>query len=204
LLAIDGQGRICGCVRSRHHQKLATYRDLGIRNSALARSQEWGQKLRSAIESELEVARFREFGYAEVGGWAIAEERRGTMEALKVALATYSLAQILGGSIGLTTATVRHGSSSILRRLGGSPIEWDGAMLPPYYDPQYRCVMEILRFDSSAPEGKYLPWIGRIAAQLLTVPVVCANDDANWTAEARRMPVALLSGACPVQNHVAA
>ena len=63
--------------------------------------------------------------------------------------------------------------------------------------------MEILRFDSSAPEGKYRPWIRRITAQLLGVPVVCANAAADWTAESgasRRY----LSASCPAQNHVAA
>ena len=204
LLALDRHGRVCGCVRYRHYENSASYRDLSVRNSALARSPEWGQKLRAAIESEMEVARFRDFGYAEVGGWAIAEERRGTLEALKVALATYSLAEILGGTIGLTTATVRHGSSSILRRMGGSSIQWDGALLPPYYDPQYKCVMEILRFDSSAPEGKYRPWITRIAAQLIGVPVICADRGGDWKAAADRMPVAMLSAARPAQNHVVA
>jgi hypothetical protein len=41
-----------------------------------------------------------------------------------------ALAQIQGGPLGITTATERNGSASILRRLGGRPLEWDGAAQP--------------------------------------------------------------------------
>ena len=118
----------------------------------------------------------------EVVGWALSKERRCTGEALRTALATYSLAEILGGCIGLATATVRHRSASILRRIGGRSLEFGGEMLPPYYDPQYKCEMEIVRFKSDAPNHKYRRWIDQISASLLDVPVLSLHSCGTFAA----------------------
>jgi len=120
----------------------------------------------------LAIARRRKVSFVEVGGWALAKERRCTGEALRTALAMYALAKILGDCVGMATATVRNRSASILRRIGGENIEHGGEPLPPYYDPQYKCQMEILRFTSSTPNPKYWRWIDQIAADLLEVPVL--------------------------------
>lgn len=175
LLSVGVSGTVCGCARLRTHASTATFGDLWIRSAALASFHESRQKVRAAVESEMETARRRAVGYAEVGGWAIAKERRCTMEAVRIALATFSLAQILGGCLGITTATVRHCSSSILRRMGGSPLQHDGVALAPYYDPQFKCEMEMLRFDSSRPNPRYQAWVERMRVNLLSAPVVCGN-----------------------------
>jgi hypothetical protein len=94
------------------------------------------------------------------------------MEALRIALGAYSLSRSLGGCVGITAATRRHHSSSILRRIGGRPLTADGVELPPYYDPQYACGMEMLRFDSSFPNPRYEGWIEEIRAHLHTATVV--------------------------------
>src|SRR5262249_12684176 len=80
---------------------------------------------------------------------------RWSSEGLVLALAGYSLGRLLGGALGITTATVRHCSSTILRRLGGSHLEWNGRPIPSYYDARYKCEMELLRFDSRQPNAKY-------------------------------------------------
>jgi hypothetical protein len=90
-------------------------------------------------------------------------------------LATYALAQKLGGCVGITTATVRNCSSRILRKIGGRPLEVAEQTLPAYYDPQYRCDMELLRFESSAPNPKYQARMARLADYLPELPVVCAR-----------------------------
>src|SRR5262249_46160257 len=141
LLAMDNAGAVCGCVRYRAHESTTCFQELGVRHSALAHNPTLGVRLRDAVEAELREARRREVSYVEVGGWAIAPEFRCTSESVRTALATYSLAQVLGGSIGITTATVRHCSSSILRRIGGRPLEDASGEIPPYYDPQYGCEM---------------------------------------------------------------
>lgn len=176
LLALDQTGAVTGCARYRAHRNSAGFRDLWVRNSALAQSPIWGRQFLSAVESQIHQARRRNISYAEVGGWATAPERRYTTDALRVALATYSLAQLLGGCIGITTATVKHCSSAILRRIGGRSLESPAGTLPSYYDPAYKCEMEVLGFDSASPTPKYLPIIGELRSGLRTVPVVAPRS----------------------------
>jgi len=178
LLTLDDKGSVSGCVRYHAHQSTVSFHELGLRKCALAECRSWGLKLRAAVESDLAAARRQSISYVEVGGWALAKERRCTGEALRTALATYGLAQILGGCVGIATATVRNRSSSILRRIGGGALEVDGEQLPGYYDPQYKCQMEIVRFTSSSPNPKYWRWIDQIAATLLNVPVLSLTHPA--------------------------
>jgi hypothetical protein len=146
---------------------------------------EWAAGFLSSINSELEAARRFNFSYVEIGGWALAPELRGTVEALHTVLSTYALAQLQGGALGITTATERNGSASILRRLGGRPLEWDGAALPPYYDHTYRCGMEVLRFDSRNPSARYAPMVDALRSQIATLPVFCPGETAGSDKSAR-------------------
>jgi hypothetical protein len=103
-------------------------------------------------------------------------------------LAVYGLAHNLGGGIGVTNATRRHHSSYILRRIGGGSLIADGVELPAYYEPQFNCEMEILRFDSARPNPRYQAWIDDIRAHLLTTPVIrsrycLADEKERWTQE---------------------
>jgi hypothetical protein len=173
LLTLDANGAVCGCVRYLNHSNTSDFGELWLRNSALAKSPDGGLALRRAVENELRLARLRQVSYVEVGGWAISSEYRCTTEALRIALATYALAGLLGGCVGITTATVRHSSSSILRRIGGTPLESAGQQLRPYYDPQYRCEMEVLRFDSDRPAPKYQSWVDDLRSEIRDIPVVC-------------------------------
>jgi len=173
LLTLDQAGRVSASVRYHEHENSVPFQNLGLRHSALAQSTEWGPRLRAAIEAEMTSARVQGFAYVEVGGWAVADERRCTTEALRTALATYGLAQLLGGCLGVTTATVRNRSSSILRRIGGRPLEAGGSEIPRYYDARYGCEMEILRFASYSMNPRYQGWIDQIRNSLLTVPVLC-------------------------------
>jgi hypothetical protein len=87
-------------------------------------------------------------------------------------LAGYSLARLFGDALGTTTATVRHCSSAILRRLGATSLAFEGAIVPPYYDPVYRCDMELLRFDSRRANDKYVALIEQLRAKLADVLVL--------------------------------
>jgi len=172
LLTLNDRGMVTGCVRYQEHRNTVSFQELGLRSCALAACNIWGNKLQAAVESDLAEARQQAISYVEVGGWALAKERRCTGEALRTALATYGLARLLGGCVGIATATVRNRSSSILRRIGGAALEVEGEPLPGYYDPQYKCQMEIVRFTSSSPNPKYRRWIDQISTALLSVPVL--------------------------------
>ena len=192
VLAVDENGDVQGCARYRHLTGYVGFDDLGVRDSWLARCAQWGLSLRAAVESEIVLARQRGMAFAEAGGWAVAPQKRNTTEALRIAMATYGLARILGGCVGITTATQRHRSSSILRRIGGCSLECGGTKLPSYYDPQYRCQMEILRFDSSLPDASCRSWVEQLSERLTEVPVLVAREPAesHFAPAMRPMPAA--------------
>jgi hypothetical protein len=172
LLMLNRDQRVSSCVWYMEHQNDAQFEDLRVRSCPLSRAEGWSRTLWQAIESELSRARQLRLRYAEVGGWAVAKTSRCTSEGLLLALAAYSLGRTLGGALGLTTATVRHASSTILKRLGGGHLEADGTVVPPYYDPKYRCDMELLRFDSRNPNPKYVGLIERLHQKLADVRVL--------------------------------
>src|SRR5262249_46368816 len=149
--------------------------DLAISQCALARSREFGPAVREAIQRELAYARQRGFYYVELGGWAISEEMRCSAEALRMLLTVFALAQSMGGALGLSNATTRHHSSSILRRVGGRPLVARGAVIPAYLDSHYNCEMELLTFDSTSPNAHYGRWISECRAALPELPVI--SDD---------------------------
>jgi hypothetical protein len=166
LLLLDKDDRVAGCMRYRQYPRATGFSEIGVSRSALAQCPEWGGRLKAAVESELALSRRMDLPYIEAGGWALIEQIRGTAEALRMALATYCLAQSLGGAVGISTVTRRYCSSSILRRIGGRPLEHKSVELPTYYDPQYKCEMEVLRFYSWAPNPRYRIWIHQIKTQL--------------------------------------
>src|SRR5471032_1801493 len=176
VLSIDSSGRICACLRYLEERNANGFDDLWVRHAALSQCPVFGQRFRGAVETEMERARQMQIGFGEVGGWAVAESHRGTLEPLRIILATYGLLQLRGGCAGIATATFRHSSATILRRIGLNSLSWDGADLPPYYDPKYRCDMEVLHFDSRFPNEKYRDSVSELSHALATSPVICSDN----------------------------
>jgi hypothetical protein len=204
VLAFQG-GRMIGCARYLEHCNTIGFENLGVRRSSLGSCQEWRGRLKAAVDKELALARQQDLKYAEVGGWAIAEEHRGSREALRIALATYGLAQMLGGCLGITTATARHGSSAILRRIGGAPLEAEGECLPVYFDPQYGCDMEILRFDSRQPAERYRAWVEELRGCLSTAPIIARSAMAgSLRAQLGQLNAVVSSGYRPIFDYLPA
>lgn len=178
ILLLDDAGRVSGCLRYLEENKASRFDQLWIRQSALTNCPIWGEKFRRAVQLEMERAARKQMSFGEVGGWAVAQERRGTVDPLRMVLVTCGLFRLLGGCVGLATATVRHGSASILRRIGLTPLTVNGLSLPPYYDPHYQCQMEALRFDSDFPNLKYAKAIEELSDMMELMPVVCCEDRA--------------------------
>jgi hypothetical protein len=170
LLWRDAAGSVTSCAWYMEHEEAYSINDLRVRHCPLAQG-EWEGPLRTAVESELARARREGLRYAEVGGWAVSKARRCTSEGLILALAAYGLCRNLGGALGITTANVKHSSSSILRRLGGNYLEFAGAPLPAYFDEHYNATIELLRFDSRRPSAKYSGLIDLLRDRLRNVPV---------------------------------
>jgi hypothetical protein len=179
LLTLGTDGMILGCLRLRGYSNRISAEELAVSRCAIARSEKWGERFRASLDRELRSARQAGIAFMEVGGWALHPGVRGTAEALKSVLAGFALIQMLGGALVVSTATRRHQSASILRRLGGEPLAWEGAEIPAYYDPLYGCEMEVIRFDSRSPNPRFEPILRDIYSQIARIPVVCPGEEAS-------------------------
>lgn len=176
LLVTDDQGSVAGCIWYLEHEDRPALEELRVRECPLVHQDEWRDKLRSAVESETARAQREAIAYAEVGGWAVECRTRCLSAGLLLVLGTYSLSQLVGGALVIATATVRHSSAKILRRLGGSHLEADGCAVPSYYDPRYDCEMELLRFDTRRPTAKYADAVRGLRKQLMNVEVIASGS----------------------------
>jgi hypothetical protein len=168
----DADGRVRSCALFLLHENAGSIRDLRLRHCPLLERPESRTPVTVAVDSEIARARRANLRFAELGGWAISKERRGTPEGLLMAVATYGLSRLLGGALGITTANVAHSCSSILRRLGGAYLEFEGLTIPSYFDPRYNTEIDLLRFDSRAPSPKYAGLIDMVMVKLANVTVV--------------------------------
>jgi hypothetical protein len=176
VLSLDRCQRVCACLRFVDESHATGFDDLWVRRSALADYPGLGQAFRAAVEDQMRAAQQLGLGFGEVGGWAVAEEHRGTLEPLRIILATYALMELLGGSLGVATATYRHESAPMLRRIGLGGIHSAGEELPSYYDPHYGCQMQVLQFDSRHPNPKYSGWVAELAQDLRFARVVSSDS----------------------------
>ncbi len=181
LLMVSGASRVTGCVRYLVHPSNVLFSRLGLRRAAAASGcAKWAHRVRSAVEGELAQARREAFSLVELGGWVLERELRGTADGIRMALGAFAWSQIAGGCLGRTTATVKHGSSSMLRRIGGSSLHAFGEPLPRYYDPDYNCEIEMLRFDSRKPNPAYSSLIDDARGSLLSTPIICPQEAQIW------------------------
>jgi hypothetical protein len=105
LLSVDSDQRVTGCAWYLQHDQSVDPLSLRVRNSPLARNRDWRDLLWKGVNAELDRARRERLNYVEVGGWAVAKEAACPTEGLIIALAGYSLGQIWGVCLGMTTAT---------------------------------------------------------------------------------------------------
>ena len=99
VLSVDSRDRVSGCARYRPFDYEVAFDQLGVGKSELANSEVWRSKLQAAIYGAMHKAYSQGISFVEVGGWALAQEMRHGTEALRIALASYSLAEALGGCI---------------------------------------------------------------------------------------------------------
>jgi hypothetical protein len=165
LLSLDANNNIMSCARYFVPEN-ATFESTSASRSSLAASPIWRAKLKIAIDGAIQSARQRGMTFAELGGWCVSINCRNSREVLRTVLSMFALGKILGGTLALSTATKRHASAEILRRLGGFPLQAEGSALPAYFEPLYRCEMELLTFDSSFPAPKYAHQVSAYCAQM--------------------------------------
>lgn len=177
LISLGPKGEVRACLRFLEESHALGFDNLLVRHSA-ALDSERGPAYRRAVEQEMSHARKQNLRFGEVGGWAVGEQLRNTTESIRILLAMYGLLELLGGCLGVATATWRHHSAGILRRIGLQTLQSDGGELPPYFEPCYDCKMELLRFDSRLPNPKYKVTVRDYASALRTAAVVREEPDA--------------------------
>ena len=69
----------------------------------------------------------------------------------------------------------RHQSANVLRKIGGMSLDHDDVEIPRYFDPEYNCEMQVLKFDSAAPNRRLIPWIEQLRSEICRVEVVLAD-----------------------------
>jgi len=190
FLLIDEYERTIGCAKYLVHPSTVPFEMLRIYHSPIMRDEHWGGKVRKAVEADLQRARREDLAYVEVGGWALSEEWRGTRAALEILVASYALGHLWGGCLGSCTATVRHHSASILRRIGGSSFCLGDEPIPPYQDPRYGCTMELLRFDSRSPAKRFVPLIDQLKATVGSLGTIHRSRRQFWDNPERLAPAA--------------
>jgi hypothetical protein len=188
---VDENEAVVACIRYFAHEASVRFSELSIADSGIARSAELGTRVREAVETGLDCARRRGVCYVELGGWAVCESLRYTTEAIRTLLTVYALSQVRGGAVGLCSATTRHHSSSILRRIGGRPLRASGVEVSSYYDAQYACEMELLSFDSESPNKRYAGWISDCREMLHQVPVLWGAPANTYASDLLRLHTAV-------------
>jgi hypothetical protein len=168
ILLQNEEGRVVGCSRYRLVQ--GGFEQLSACQSSLAHSRRFGPILRRTLERQLTWVRRMNLHYGEAGAWVLQPEVRRSTAAVNIALMTFALAERLGSGVAITTATIRHHSSLMLRRLGGEAL----AELPAYYEPKFGCVMEILKFDLASLHSQFKERMARFGKQLEEAEIVCA------------------------------
>jgi hypothetical protein len=172
LLTLDEHGSVAACGRLVLPRPDASFDELVVSHSSLAHSQEWGYLLRRAVEEQMQATRQRGMRFVELGGWAVARELRCSSEAVRLVVAGYALAQILGAVVGITTADAENQSSSILSRFGGVPLAAGNTPFPTFYEEQYHRKLKILCLDSARLNPRYEAHIQDCRSALETVAVI--------------------------------
>jgi hypothetical protein len=173
VLSLDQHDDVVACLRYVDESEAGGFDDLWVRHAAVAHCPTLGFRFREAVELALKRTRQAAIRFGEVGGWAVAEEHRWTTEPLRIILATYGLLELLGSCAGVATATFRHSSSRILRKIGLTALTVGGEELPPYQDNQYGCQMQALQFDSRSPNSRFRNWVAELSRDLAAAPVIC-------------------------------
>ena len=178
LVTIGENGEPEACGRIRPHAENVRFEDVAVSHSALAQSDRWGVSLKIAVESEIALARARGVRFGEYGGWAVAPHLQCSTEAVRMLISWFALSEMIGGVIGLATATSRHSSAAILQRIGGSRLSLGAKEFPAYYEPAFRSEIELLRFDSSKPNPKFCSRIDQCRSALSNLTVTSAARSA--------------------------
>jgi hypothetical protein len=185
LLSVDQNLRVHGCLRLlMHFPDQDSKPGVGLNSYLVAQSPallqpQHGLELRRLIAHEIRLAAEQKVPFIEVGGWAVSEEHRRSGEAIWLVLSCFAFGRQFGQTRGLCTATVRHQSAAILKKIGGQ--RWMSHQQPDqnlsaYFDPEYGCDMELLRFQAFGVNPRFEPMLPKAEKLLVEADVLCYSE----------------------------
>jgi hypothetical protein len=177
IIKVRGEGQMLGCARILVHPERAPYSSLRLSRSPLATHHHWSDRIRQSVEEDMRRARQARLRVVEPGGWVVEEPLKFKADAISIALSAFAWSQLAGGCLAYVTATVKHKSSAILRRLGGDSIRFEGQEMPRYYDPEYRTEMELVRLETRSLNSRFESTMAPLRELLAESPVIQAEPD---------------------------
>jgi len=168
LCLLSPEQQIRGCFRLRLHKPAAEIRDLRLHDVIERMPSGLAALCHGALASLFELSCREGVRIGEVGGWAVDERLRHRRASTILPFAAWSLYQIVGDAIVLASATNRHQSSAILKRIGGFALMHGEERLPCFMDDFHGCEMELLGFDSRRPHPAYAKIVADLKRFLLT------------------------------------
>jgi hypothetical protein len=172
LLTLESDGTVAGCMRMLVHPENTSFDSLTLSHTSMAACPIRGKLLRSAVHSEIRHASRIGASLVEAGGWVLHESLRRSTAGARLALAVWAWSRLMGGTVGLATATLRNHSSDMLSRIGGRALAHEGRDFQPYYEPKYGCEIQLMRFDSWVYEPRYAAIVENLCAELSDTPVI--------------------------------
>jgi hypothetical protein len=128
--------------------------------------------LEAAVRGFLGNCRLLQPSICEPGAWAVAEDVRKGRLAPVLAASIWSLLRVVGGASGVATATTRHGSADILKKMGGFDLILNGVPLVPFYDSYHACYMELVGFDSSYLNPRLEATVTEVQEYMGLLPII--------------------------------
>lgn len=177
LIRMGANGEVLGCARILVHSPSARFPALRLATSSLAKDPSWSRQLRWTVESDIAVARRKNWTLLEPGGWVLDERLRGSSEATTIALSAIAWSQLMGECLAYITATVKHGSCSMMRRLGGESVRFGGNEIPRYYEPDYQSEMELLKLQTRTLNPKFDSMLAPLRHSLAAATVLQPDSE---------------------------
>jgi hypothetical protein len=131
--------------------------------------------LETAVRRFLDNCRTLAPSICEPGAWAVAEDVRKSRVAPILAASIWSLGRVMGGGIGVATATTRHGSADILKKMGGFDLFLNGMPLVPFYDSYHQCYIELIGFDSDYLNPRLEPTVAEVQDYISNLPIITTD-----------------------------
>ena len=131
--------------------------------------------LETAVRKFLDNCKTLVPSICEPGAWAVSADVRKGRLAPVLAASIWSLLRVVGGAAGVATATTKHGSANILKKMGGFDLFLNGMPLVPFYDSYHQCYIELIGFDSDYLNPRLEPTVAQVQDYMSTLPIITTD-----------------------------